>query len=251
MAGAGRRERHLRQKDAEHKAVPTLSVDYAFIGGKTAAGEGAAGDTPIMVTKSEADRWVTPDVVPAKGATNPYGAQVLAEIIVQTGVPKLILKSDGEPAVKELKREAVKRAREEVNVEVIFEESHAYVSETAGLVEQAVRQIEERTRTLRFATEEMHGTKLEPDSPILPWAVKYSGQIMSRAHRFDVDGRTAYELRKGKPYRRRLPAFGEKVSAMTLGKRRMKSEYRCFEGIFLGLAERSDMLIVGNAEGCC
>ena len=168
VAGAGRRERHIRQNDTEHKAAPTLSVDYAFMGGKTATREGAAGDMPIMVTKCEADRWVTADVVPAKGATNRYGAQILAEIIVHTGVPKLILKSDGGPAINEMNREAVKRAREEVNMEVIFEESHAYVSETAGLVEQAIRQVEERTRTLRFATEEMHGTKLEPDSPILP-----------------------------------------------------------------------------------
>ena len=92
--------------------------------------------------------------------------------------------------------------------------------------------------------------KLEPNSPVLTWAVSYAGQMISRAHRYSSDGRTAYELRKGKPYKRRLPIFGEKVLAMSLGKRRLKSEYRTFEAIYLGLAERSDMLIVGNADGC-
>ena len=111
-----------------------------------------------------------------------------------------------------------------VNVEVIMEESMAYVSETNGPVEQAVKQVEEKSRTLKFAVEEMHRVKIESDSPLIKWAVQYAGQIISRAQRYEVDGRTAYELKKGKPYRRRLPVFGEKVSAMTLGKRRMKSE---------------------------
>ena len=160
------------------------------------------------------------------------------------------MKSDGEPAIVEMKREAVKRAREEVAVEVIFEESHAYVSQTNGVIEQAVGAVEAKTRTLKFAVEEMHSVKLEPNSPVLTWAVSYAGQMISRAHRYSSDGRTAYELRKGKPYKRRLPIFGEKVLAMSLGKRRLKSEYRTFEAIYLGLAERSDMLIVGNADGC-
>ena len=251
VAGAGRRDRHIRQKQEEEKAVPTLSLDYAFMGGPTADGAGRAVDMPILVTKCSADRWVTSDPVPAKGTSiHAYGARCLAEAIVQTGFPKLILKSDDEAAIKELKREAVKLAREEVNVEVVMEESMDYVSETNGPVEQAVRQIEDKIRTLKFAMEEMHGTKVDSDAPVLKWAVRYAGQIMSRAHRYEADGRTSYELRKGKPYRRALPIFGEKVSAMTLGKRRMKSEYRCFEAIFLGLVARSDMLIVGNKDGC-
>lgn len=74
------------------------------------------------------------------------------------------------------------------------------------------------------------------------------GQIISRAHRYDIDEKTAYEIRKCKQHKRRLPIFGENVSATTLGKRRLKGEYRCFDAIFLGLAPRSDKLIVGNAD---
>ena len=91
---------------------------------------------------------------------------------------------------------------------------------------------------------------MQDGHPVLKWAVRYAVQIMPWAHKYEVDGRTTYELRKGKPYKRKLPIRGEKVSAMTLGKTRMKSEYRCFEAIFLGLVAKSDMLIVGNQDGC-
>ena len=250
VAGAGRSARHEKSRSAEEKCVPTICIDYAFMGEKGDENLAGALNMPILVCKCLPDRWVSADAVPSKGAAEPYGAQRLAEEIVKSGFPRIILKSDGEPAIVEMKREAVKRAREEVAVEVILEESHAYVSQTNGVVEQAVGAIEAKTRTLKFATEEMHGVKLEPNSPVLTWAVSYAGQMVSRAHRYSSDGRTAYELRKGKPYKRRLPVFGEKVLAMSLGKRRLKSEYRTFEAIYLGLAERSDMLIVGNVDGC-
>ena len=250
VAGAGRTARHEKPRVSEEKCVPVICVDYAFMGEKGDENQVGALNMPILVCKCLPDRWVSADAIPSKGTAEPYGAQRLAEEIVKSGFPRIILKSDGEPAIIEMKREAVKRAREEVAVEVIFEESHAYVSQTNGVVEQAVGAIEAKTRTLKFATEELHGVKLEPNSPVLTWAVAYAGQMMSRAHRYSSDGRTAYELRKGKPYKRRLPVFGEKVLAMSLGKRRLKSEYRTFEAIYLGLAERSDMLIVGNADGC-
>ena len=192
-------------------AIPTVSVDYAFMGGLRADGSGRATDMPIMVTKCDADRWVTSDPVPAKGTSiHMHGARCLAEVIVQTGFPKLILKSDGEPAIKELKREAVKLAREEVNIEVVMEESMEYVSETNGPVEQAVRAVEDKVRTLKFAVEEMHGVKIESDAPIFKWVVLYGGQIMSRAHRYEVAGRTAYERRKGQPYKRNCQCLANK-----------------------------------------
>ena len=41
-----------------------------------------------------------------------------------------------------------------------------------------------------------------------------------------------------------------KVLVLALGKKRLKSEHRTFGAIFLGIAERSDTLIVGTAGGC-
>ena len=72
-------------------------------------------------------------------------------------------------------------------------------------------------RSLRWATEELHGAKLDNTSSVLPRLVRYTGTMISRTWR-GVDGRTAFELRKGRRYRRRLPPFGEKVTYLESGK---------------------------------
>ena len=121
----------------------------------------------------------------------------------------------------------------------------------------AQRQVEEKVRTSRSAAEELHQAELPDDSPVLRWVVRCNDQICSRgavpgevARRLagrpdhvegaplDID-----EIRKGKGYEKALPTFGEKVTAMTVGKKRI-AEYRFFEAICL--ASSSNMLIVGN-----
>ena len=94
--------------------------------------------------------------VPVKGVGDGYPPKRVIKTLDEWGRAGVVLKSDGEPAIMEMKREAVKRAREEVAVEVIFEESHAYVSQTNGVIEQAVGAVKAKTRTLKFAVEEMH-----------------------------------------------------------------------------------------------
>ena len=145
------------------------------------------------------------------------------------------MKTDQEPAILEVKREAGKLAREEGGIEIVPEESQAYVSPTNGIAEQAIQAIERKVRTLKFSVEQLHGVKLPPNHPLLVWAVEYAGQIESRTHRYTGVGRTAFELRRGKPYKRKLPPFGEKVMALTLGKKKMKSEYRAFDAVIVAL----------------
>eukprot|EP00971_Amphidinium_carterae_P009545 188386-Amphidinium_carterae.1 len=64
-------------------------------------------------------------------------------------------------------------------------------------------------------------------------------------HRYPGLGRTAWELRKGRSYRRKLPQFSEVVMAMPVGKRH-KLDYRAYKAIFLGLDDRSDMALVAQ-----
>ena len=108
--------------------------------------------------------------------------------------------------------------------------------------------IERKVRTLKFSVEEVHGVRLTPNHPLLVWAVEYASQVTNRQHKYAGEGRTAFELRRGKAYRRPLPPFGEKVAAMVLGKKKQKNEYRTFDAIFVGLVERSDMVIVMSPQ---
>ena len=54
------------------------------------------------------------------------------------------------------------------------------------------------------------------------YAVVSAGQMISRGLRSSADGRTGYELRKAKAYKRALPPFGETVMYVLQGKSRQK-----------------------------
>eukprot|EP00971_Amphidinium_carterae_P336538 6472952-Amphidinium_carterae.2 len=114
VAGRGKQDRHY--KVASEGSIPTCSLDYLFLG------DGEGGAPPILVFKDHRSKWVESSVVKRKGE-DPYAIKILAEWLEATGYPRLTLKSDGEPAIKSLKRAAMVRVREQSAVEILMEES--------------------------------------------------------------------------------------------------------------------------------
>ena len=66
---------------------------------------------PILVMKNAYDNWVSAIVVPEKGACD-YAIKAVSREIQNAGYNRIIIKSNQEPAIKELLR-AVKRERAE------------------------------------------------------------------------------------------------------------------------------------------
>ena len=91
------------------------------------------------------------------------------------------------------------------------------------------------------------GREFPGGHPVLPWLVKYSAAMVNRCRR-GSDGKTAYELRKGRKFARALPQFVEKILFMILGvtKSVVRVEPRWEAGIFFGVSDRSDELYVGT-----
>ncbi len=91
--------------------------------------------------------------------------------------------------------------------------------------------------------------KIENSSPVLPWLVRHAGSMISRVRR-GADGRTAFELRKGKTYRRRLSPLGAKITFyLEAGKPKSRLSDRWREGLFHGVQERSDEVVVCTRDG--
>ena len=78
--------------------------------------------------------------------------------------------------------------------------------------------------------------------------MEYSGQVVSKSQRSVSDGKTAYERRKQKSYRKALIPFGELLMFMPTGKPEDKGEVRNLVGIMLGLVDRSDEVVIGTPE---
>ena len=116
------------------------------------------------------------------------------------------LQVDGERSIVALKHEVVRKLRKDVGpIGVQFEESGVGESQGNAVVERAIWEIESMARTLVHAAQDFHDVKFELAHPVRIFAVEYSAQFLNRAQRAVKDKRTAYELRKGRPYKRKLP----------------------------------------------
>ena len=94
-----------------------------------------------------------------------------------------------------------------------------------------------------------------PHHDLLPWIIEHAMSIYRRTH-VGSDGRTCIERIRGRSGRDVVAEFGESILYLPLrgnldDKRASKInlEPRFLNGIFLGLSDASDELIVWNASG--
>ena len=148
--------------------------------------------------------------------------KVMQELKV-LGYKRLILRSDQEEAIMALK----KRVQAEWGDEMMLEESPVGESQSNGVVEKAVQDIQGQFRTLKEGLEERTGKRVPGDNAILAWMVKHAGQLINR-YRVREDGRTSHERIRGKKFRREVAEFGECVWYLkpgSKGKHKMDSRW--------------------------
>ena len=104
-------------------------------------------------------------------------------------------------------------------------------------------------RTLKIALEHRYKRVINEDSHVLPWLVKHAAMTINIARKGE-DGRTAYERRKGKRFVKEIPEFGGGIWYLMPEARGIsKLGTRWKDGIFLGIREESNELIVSTNEG--
>ena len=180
---------------ADDKTVPTLSLDYCFMGADRDGDKFSKAGSPIVVVRDHTTGWVDAFVVPSKG-THEFAVMALARCIEGSGYGKLAIKSDGEPSIVALKIAAVDHLRAKLpNLEAVMQESGVGQSASNGVAERLVWEVTSLTRTLISAAAELHGVRVGPDHALNVWAVRHAGVLLSCAQRTRDDGRTAYERR--------------------------------------------------------
>ena len=109
----------------------------------------------------------------------------------------MILKSDQEPSITELK-ECIRRERGD---NTMTEESPAYDSRSNGDVERAILTVQGRVRTVKDAFERRYAYELRPEDHIVPWMAQHAAAIINRFHK-SSDGLTAFRRVRGKGLQR-------------------------------------------------
>ena len=222
-----------------------MSIDYFFMG--PSGQEEAQGVLPMLAVKYHESRMTFAHVVERKGPVDSTTRRLVADLD-WLGLRRLVFKSDQEPAILALKQ-AVRESMP--TVEFVMEESLVEEHQSNGTIEVTVREIQEQVRVMKSALEECMKCEVSSRHPILAFLAEHAGKLMSR-YQVGRDGRTAYELHAGKPYRKQLVEFGELVYFMPIrprGARQAKFDPKCKDGAFIGIRDRSDEMLIMTTSG--
>ena len=241
VEGKARDKHHHKAEAQGEKEVPEIVFDYCFLGSE---GEETIA---IQVARDRRTRMIFAHVVPKKGFSHEHGAAELIKDIAKLGYNEIILKCDGEPAMKTIQEEVRKQRSEKT----ILENSLVGDSRANGAAERAVQAIAEQVRVLRRGLEQRLGLRLSGKHPVTAWLVERAADLLSK-YQVGDDGKTGYERWKGKPYHGEEIEFGEKIhyrENMKARPKQNKLKARWGEGYFLGRWWRTGEAVVGSRDG--
>ena len=231
-----------RAKVHQEEEIPVVSLDYMFMESGTAETELGM---PILVVKDRKSGFRAAFVVPRKGKCS-HATKRMNKVLDVLGYRRLVLKSDQEPAILQLK-EQVKDERTE---EIIMEMSPVEDSRSNGEMEKAIQDVQGQIRTMKSSLEMRYGRSVEPSHCCLPWLVIHSASLLNR-FAVGMDGCTAHRRLKGKDFKGTLCEFGECVWYMHVGiTGKNKLDSRWSDGIWLGHIDESGETIIGTKDGC-
>ena len=226
--------------------VNKVSMDYMYLNGN----EGEK-DQPNLVVVDHNHGRIFAYVVPKKG---PWGetawiARRVARDLDNMGYKstKLQVKSDQEPSMIAL-QDAIRRERQ---AQTILTNSPVGESECNGRAENAIRRVKEKVRTLIGQLEDGIGQPIGKGSAIIPWAVRWAAELISR-YAPGYDGKTPFERLRGENSKAPLAMFGEKVMYFplkTATSHNKQAQPKMREGVWLGIFERTEETIIGTERG--
>jgi hypothetical protein len=244
VEGRARDKPHHRHDGQDEKSIPEIVFDYGFLGG-----EGDDETVAVQIAKDRRTRMLFAHVVPRKGFSHEHGASEMIRDIEKLGYGDIILKCDGEPALKTI-QEAVRVRRSGGNT--ILENSPVGDSRSNGAAERAVQSISEQVRVVRRGLEQRLGLRLSAKHPVTAWLVEHCADLISK-YQVGDDGKTAYERWKGNYFTLEEIEFGEKIhyrlNNTKASQKQHKLEIRFVERFYLGRWWRTGEAVVGTSGG--
>jgi hypothetical protein len=242
----------------EQSTKPVISWDYMYLRSRTEEetnedideskmDENSLG-MPILISKDRKGKTISAQVMPEKGAI-PYAVLKMSQDIKNLGYREVIIKTDQEPSIKNLKEKVMNELGFESQIESILEESPVGESQSNGEIEEVARTVGGQVRTMKQALEDRYNTIITAEHQSMPWSVRYAAQTINRC-RILEDGRTPYQNMKGRKFKRKIAEIGECVYYLKAkSKGKFKLDSRWGEGIFYGVRDESNEVIIGTEEG--
>ena len=192
MQGRGKDRYHKRRGDSEE--VPRVGMDYAFITERgvthkrdeaEAAASASGGQcVTVLVMKDFLNKSVWAYPVEGKGTEKAdWLTEQIREDLATIGMDNcvLVIKTDQEPAIKEVQEELAERRRATGARGTVTEHSRVGDSSSNGRTERSIQELGGLVRTLRLALQtKIGGDPIGLEHAIVPWLIKHAGQQITR-----------------------------------------------------------------------
>ncbi|CAE7848057.1 RE1 [Symbiodinium necroappetens] len=219
-----------RQVPLELKATnPRVEVDYSFIKVDGTAAEMDESTEVILSAWDEATGMATAACLPSKNYDPDYVSRWLAEFVASLGHTRVVIRTDGEPAVQAISKRLLDTFRKDLvvgvrGVKATAETAPRYSSQSMGGVGAFQRTLKTDILTMRYDLEARYATKDAFDTA-------YTGEVLPF-------GETAMF---------RTPI--SKTGAVQGRKRQLKGDSLWRQGIFLGKSVASNEFLFGTEDG--
>ncbi|CAK0873283.1 unnamed protein product, partial [Prorocentrum cordatum] len=172
--------------------------------------------------------------------TDAYMIKTAVATIENWGLDRIVLKHDQEASITALAREIKAQRKAPTMIESAQRANHQGV----GGVERANEELGKQIRALLFSVGDNYKRELPAEHGLLPWLIRHAGWQLNR-FTMHGNGKTTYEVLKGRPYRGELVNFAECVWARDPTPT-SKLQPRWHAAVWLGKTEVSDEHLVAG-----
>ena len=234
-----------RSASSGKRNLPLFCADYCFI---------RDIDDPenltCMVGRMYPSKAIFATACDQKGADDEAVSR-LTSFLRETGIHKMIYKTDQESSLRAAIEEAMRRLGRSGSFEpfeAVPEVSAVGESASNGKAERAIQSFEDQLRTLKSALDSRLQTKVPVNHPLMRWLVEHSANVLNR-YALNSDGVTPYQALHGKRSTLRVVEFGEQVLFYLPKKSRAKLTRRWRLGTYLGLSNSSNEHFIATRDG--
>ena len=236
----GREDPHrAHDKRVEDNAMPRISMDYAEVGSESTNDNARK----LLVGRDRHSKYTFCHLVKCKGVGDELIVSKVLQSIRETGNTKIILKTDGEPAIIQL-QERIIAEREH---KTIPQNPAAHDPQSNGEAERAVQEIKAQLRAIKLGLEARIEREVPVNCAALEWMIPHAAHTINR-FLVGADGRTAHYRLYLKNFGGKTFEFGEQVLAKPKRKikqvRRRTLDARFREATWVGYSGRSGEHVV-------
>ena len=163
------------KRDEEDRALPKVSVDYAFM-----SLNDEEESRTILLLKAQPSKIVAARCTTGKGRADPEAVPWMIEQLRRPGLARCVMQADGEPAQRTFIKDIIEGAGRVGSTGVAQAHSPAYDHRSNSDLGRAIRELKNQVRVFHGALVRNFGA-IPSSAPAFDWLVGWAGELISGA----------------------------------------------------------------------